>query len=283
MKTKKIIALLLVAVLAISAVTLAGCSKKKDENAALIVGMECTYPPFCAKEDDGTPSGLEVDLIKDFGTYIGREIQVVDTAWDGLIPGLKNDSLDMVISSMTITEERQKEVDFSNPYCRMVMEVLVYKDSPVQTFDELNNENVKIACKQGTVAQYFAQSAWPKAQLEILDDPSVVLTECAQGKVDAAIYDEMSIYEFWKEHQDTTRVIPITKEQNAANDYEGYIGVAFKKGNDELRQQFNDFIKQYDKDGGFDKLTKKYFAEEEAKYKEMGFVWFFDIDFQSFE
>lgn len=276
-------AILIMTLLVLSLLTV-GCSKNNNSDSdVLTVAMDCSYPPFNTKDKNGDPAGLEVDLIKDFGKSLGKDVVIEDTAWDGLIPSLQTGKADVVISSVTITDDREDTVDFSNPYARMVLELLVNTNSPVQSYEELNNKNVTIAVKNGTVGYFYAKSAWPNAKLELLDDASVAMAEVKQGKVDAFIYDELSIYNYWSANKDTTRIIPITEKQLEANDFEGYIGIAVASGNDELRTQLNDFIKQYDKDGGYEKLSKKYFGDKEQKYRDLGFVWFFDIDYQSYD
>ena len=109
----------------ILACCLAGCtsnaadsdSSATDGNATgektLRVAMELAYPPFETKDDAGNPEGLAVDFIRDFGAAYGYDVQIENTAWDGLIPSLQSDKADLVISSMTITDERKQSVDLS--------------------------------------------------------------------------------------------------------------------------------------------------------------------------
>ena len=76
-----------------------------DQGSTLRVAMELAYPPFETKDDAGNPEGLAVDFIRDFGAAYGYDVQIENTAWDGLIPALQTDKADLVISSMTITDE----------------------------------------------------------------------------------------------------------------------------------------------------------------------------------
>jgi polar amino acid transport system substrate-binding protein len=82
----------------------------------LVVAMELAYPPFETKDDDGTPDGVSVQFMKDFGAAKGYDVEISDTSWDGLIPSLQTGKADCVMSSMTITDERKESVDFSEPY-----------------------------------------------------------------------------------------------------------------------------------------------------------------------
>ena len=86
------------------------------EKPTLVVGMELAYPPFEGKDEQGNPAGVSVDFMKDFAKSAGKEIKIENIAFDGLIPALLTGKVDMVMSSMTITDERRKTVDFSDPY-----------------------------------------------------------------------------------------------------------------------------------------------------------------------
>lgn len=290
-KSAVLISILIAALL----LMLAGCNSSKDATAAkdsntgtisqsangpLTVASELAFPPFESKDANGNPVGLEMDFINAFGKNIGRDIKIVDTAWDGLIPSLETGKADIVISSMTITADRAKVVDFSNPYCKMVMEVLVNKNSKVASYNDLNSPDVTIAVKNGTVAHIFAKERWPKAKLDVLDDVSAAFTEVSQGKADACIYDEYSVYTYWVDHQDTTKCITIPVDQQGAS---GDIGIAVKKGNTELLKQINAFIKNYADQGGFKKLSEKYLPKEQKLFKDLNFTWFFDINYDSYK
>ena len=71
-----------------------GCGKEEKKEEPLVVAMELAYPPFEGKDEAGEPTGVSVDLMKAFGEYIGREIKIENTAWDGLIPSLQTGTAD---------------------------------------------------------------------------------------------------------------------------------------------------------------------------------------------
>jgi len=239
--------------------------------APLVVAMELAYPPFETKDDAGNPTGVSVDIAKDFGAYIGRDAEIVDTAWDGLIPSLQTGKADMVISSMTITDDRKKEVDFSEPYANAELAILANKASGVTSIDDLNQAGKKVAVKTGSTGDLYAQSNLPNAEIISLADEAACVTEVAQGKADGFLYDQLTIYRENQNNPDTTVAIFIPF-QNVE-----YWGVAVKKGNTELLDSLNAFIEQYKANGGFDKLTDKYLKEEKAAFDKLGFKWFFDL------
>jgi len=246
-------------------------STVSEEKEPLIVAMELAYPPFETKDVKGNPSGISVDFAKAFGAYIGREVKIVNTAWEGLIPSLQTGKADMIISSMTITEDRGKVVDFSIPYANSLLGILVNKDSKIESVDDLNQKGMRIAVKAGSTGFIYAKENMNNAEIITLADESACVTEVSQGKADAFFYDQLTIYRNWQKHLDTTRAIFIPFQ-----DTEKW-GVAVKKGNTELLNQINDFIPKFTDNGGFDDLSEKYLKDEKKAFGELGFKWFFDL------
>ncbi|MGD1822823.1 MAG: transporter substrate-binding domain-containing protein [Pleomorphochaeta sp.] len=242
-----------------------------EEKEPLIVVMELAYPPFETKDVNGNPSGISVDFAKAFGESLGREVKIVNTAWEGLIPSLQTGKADMIISSMTITEARGEVVDFSLPYANSLLGILVNKDSKIEKAEDLNSKGMKIAVKAGSTGFIYAKANMTNAQIITLADESACVTEVSQGKADAFFYDQLTIYRNWQKHIDTTRAIFVPFQ-----DTEKW-GVAVKKGNEELLNQINDFIPEFTKNGGFDELSEKYLKEEKKAFEELGFKWFFDL------
>lgn len=241
-----------------------------SDSNKLIVGMELAYPPFETKDENGKASGISVDIANDFAKSLGRELVIENISWDGLLPALQTSKVDMVISSMTITPERSNVVDFSKPYANALLAILANKNSNINSYEDLNNKNVKLALKIGSTAYLYALEHLDKAEIIGLSDESACITEVLQGKADAFIYDQLTIYRNYINNIDSTKVIYMNHK-----DAEHW-GVAFKKGNSELLDAMNSFIDEYRKSGGFDKISQKYLAEEKKAFDEYGFLWFFD-------
>lgn len=260
---------------ALGLLALSGCGKSSGGEGAgsapLVVAMELAYPPFETKDEEGSPSGVSVDFIKAFGESIGREIKIENTGWDGLIPSLQTGKADMVISSMTITDQRKEQVDFSDPYANSLLAILSNKSSNISSIDDLNAAGKSVAVKIGSTGYLYAKEHLPNAEIIALQDESACVTEVSQGKADGFIYDQLTIYRNHMQNEDTTTALFIPFQ-----DVESW-GVAVKKGNTELVGQLNEFIEKYYADGGFDELTKKYMSDEKIAFDELGFQWFFDI------
>lgn len=264
---KRICALMLLLCLPFAA----GCGNGGKKEGPLVVAMELAYPPFETRDDAGEPAGVSVDLMKAFGEYAGREIKIENTAWDGLIPALQTGTADIVISSMTIRPDRAEQVDFSDPYANALLAVLVSKDAGAESIEDLNQEGKKLAVKSGSTGHLYAQSNLTEAELIVLPDESACVTEVAQGRADGFIYDQLTIYRNWQKNLDTTDAIFIPFQEPEQ------WGIAVQKGNTELLEQINGFLKEFREEGGYDKLVETYLSEEKEAFDTLGFQWFFDM------
>lgn len=262
---KKSIYIIIIFICAVFIVS--GCGQ--EESNELIVGMELAYPPFETKDEYGKPTGVSVDFAKAFGDYAGRPVKIENISWDGLIPALQTGKVDMVISSMTITEKRLEKIDFSKPYAKSLLALLVNSRSNVSKAEDLNREGKTVAVKTGSTGQIYAEKNLTKAKIVAFPDESACVTEVSQGKADAFIYDQLTIYRNNKKNPDTTKAVYIP--------FQGveYWGVGVKKGNQELLEQINAFVDIFYAQNGFDAITEKYLKEEKEAFDKNGFEWFF--------
>lgn len=270
---KKSILFFLIASIVSFSLTAAGTQEQNTTEKPLIVAMELQYPPFEMSDNEGNPAGISVDIAKALGTYLDREVIIENTAWTGLIPALQTGKVDIIISSMTITEERKKVVDFSDPYIKSGLSLLLAKASPVNEFSDLNRKGRVVAVKSGTTGAQIAREQLPDAEVRMFDEVAACVLEVSQGKADAFIYDVLTVYENHKKHAETTRVniksIPGT---------DGYWGMAIKKGNTQFKSQVNAFIAEFRKNGGFNNLAEKYLGEQKKLFDESGVPFFFDLE-----
>lgn len=234
----------------------------------LHVGMELSYPPFEMTDTGGQPTGVSVRLAEALGEYLGREVVIENIAFDGLIPALRTGTIDCIISSMTATAERARSIAFSEPYLTTGLTLLVGKDSPIKSADDLDKPGIRVAVKIGTTAHKFAARDLKQAQVFVLNRESAAVLEVIQGKVDAFIYDSLSIYRHHRRHPDTTRAFlkPIREETWA---------IGLRKSDEALRQQIDEFLKKFKKAGGFEKLGDEFLPEEKAFFTKNGIPFYF--------
>ncbi len=239
----------------------AGCDNEPAN--ALVVGMELTYPPFETRDKAGKPSGVSVDLAQALAAELGQPLVIRDMAFDGLIPALESGKIDIILSSMTRNAKREKSIDFSDPYVSTGLSILVSKDSDIQSIDDVDKPGRTVVVKLGTTGHIYATDHLKKAKMVVLDFAVACVEEVAGGKADAFFYDQLSIYENWKERPGKTRAIlkPFQEEVWA---------VGIKKGNTEMRDKVNGFLKNYREANGFEKLAEKHLKEQQEAFSKMG-------------
>ena len=243
-------------------------SCEKGGGKPLRVGMDMSYPPFEMRDTQGLPAGVSVDLAKALGESLGRAVEFENMPFDGLIPALKTGRVDVVISSMTATDERAQSIDFSEPYWRTGLCLLVGAKSEVRSAADLDQAGRKVAVVRATTGQIWARQTLRNAEVLDLAKETACVLEVTQGKADAFIYDQMSTLRNWQANPDTTRaVLQSFKEENWA--------VALRKGDADLRAKVNAFIAKYRAEGGFDRLGDKWLGEPKASFAKLGVPFIF--------
>jgi polar amino acid transport system substrate-binding protein len=249
---------------------LAAGSRLDAQDAAkpLIIGMELNYPPFEMTDPDGNPTGVGVDMARALCDYLHRPIQIENMPFEGLIPALKTGRIDLVISSMTATDERRKSIDFSDPYLSTGLAILVSKNSAIHGIADVDKSGVNVVVKTGTTSATYARDHLPNANVLDFPQDSTCALEVIQGKADAFLYDQMSIYQFAQKHPDSTRGIlaPFQKESWA---------IGIRKGNTALETQVNAFLKDFRARHGFDALADKYLKADKEAFRKMGYPFYF--------
>ena len=234
----------------------------------LVIGMEMAFPPFEMLDSKGQPAGVSVDMAHAMGQYLNRPVRIENIPFDGLIPSLKTGKIDVIISSLTVTEDRKKSIDFTDPYLKMGLAILATKDCDIQSIDDVDKPGRRVAVKKGTTGNIYAIQHFKNAKLLVLNDQSTCAIEVSQGKADCFIYDQISIFQNWKKYEATTRAIlqPFSQEDWA---------MGIRKGNDGLRTQINGFLKQFKESGGFNALGTKYFGESKKAFQALGIPFYF--------
>ncbi|MGI6227566.1 MAG: transporter substrate-binding domain-containing protein [Peptococcales bacterium] len=244
-----------------------GCGEKEDNT--LVVGMELAYPPFETTDKNGNPEGISVDLANALGEYLKRPVKIENMAFTGLIPALTTKKIDMIISSMTITEKRLETVDFSDPYCKAYLALLVNAYSDVDKVTDLNQKGKKIAVKKGSTGYFYATENLKEGEILVFDKETACVLEVVQGRADAFIYDQMTIFKNWQQYPDSTKAL-----LEPFNDYE-YWGIALRKEDTKLKEQINTFLKEFKNEQGFEKLGEKYLGEIKGEFAKRDIPFFF--------
>lgn len=244
-----------------------GCSRSDN---TLVIGMDASYPPFEYKDSSGQFAGVSVDMGNALAKDLGKDVQFQNIGFDGLIAALKSGSVDVVISSMTANDVRRQSIDFSEPYVKIGLALLLAKNSPVQSIDDLNKPGRKVAVRLGTTAEAYAREHLPEVQRVVLDSDTACVMEVVKGGVDAWIYDQLSLLRYHERHPETTRLLlnPVRSE---------FWAIGLRKGDAELKAKVDDFLKRYRAEGAFQKLAEKHLAKERQMMTEAGVPFLFEV------
>jgi polar amino acid transport system substrate-binding protein len=245
---------------------LCGCggrSKTTGSALDLRVGMELSYPPFEMQDKAGNPDGVGVKLAEALAKHLGRPLKIVPMDFSGLIPALKTGNIDLILSSMTATEERRQSIDFSAPYAFTGLALLVRKDSDVQSIEDLKKPGITLTAKATTTGETWAINNLPKTNRVVFENQTACVLEVAQGRADAFIYDQLSIYQYARENPETTRALlkPFVEESWA-------IGIS--KDKEKLKLQVNAFLDEFRAQGGLAKLGDQYLKNEKKFLEDQG-------------
>jgi polar amino acid transport system substrate-binding protein len=246
--------------------TLCACSRGNK----LVIGTDATYPPFEFVDENGVITGVDIEIGKEIGKALGREVEFKNINFDGLQTALLTNALDLVISSVSATPERRKAVDFSDPYVKTGLSVLVAKDSPVMKSDDLQAPGRKIVVRLGTTGETWAREHLKNAEIKALDNDTSCVMEVVNANVDAWIYDQVSIMRHHAEHAEKTRALltPLREEVWA---------VALRQGETEMKAKINEVLARMKADGSFKRLADRFMAKEQKMMAEQGIPFVFEL------
>lgn len=252
---KKIVSLFILGMMILS-LALVGCGKQEAPKFKVLkVGSEAAFAPF-EFQDEATKeyTGFDIDLIKAIGKQMGSEVQIQNMAFDGLIPALEANNIDVAISAMTITEERSRKVSFSKPYYESGLTIVVKNENnTIKDFNDL--EGKKIAVQLGTTGADEAKK-FKDAQVREFNSAPEAFLELKAGGVDAVVNDKpVNEYYIAKAGGKDAKIVgkPLTAE-----DY----GIAASGKNKELAAQISKALEELKKNGEYEKIYVKWFGRK---------------------
>ncbi|MCY7685457.1 MULTISPECIES: transporter substrate-binding domain-containing protein [Bacillus] len=235
---------------------MAACGSKSDSGSGegkgtYKIGIDVTYPPF-EFEKGGKTVGIDVDLINAIAKDQDFKVKLEAMDFSGIIPAMQAGQLDVGMGGMSITDERKKKVDFSDPYFDAGLTVVVKKDSSIKSIDDLKGK--KLAVKNGTTGAKFATDNADKYGYEVVqfnDSPSM-FQEVSNGNADALIED-YPVITYAIAQQDLK--LKTVGDRLNGDQY----GISVMKGkNQDLLKKINKGLKNLKKNGEYDKIIEKY-------------------------
>jgi len=222
------------------------CQEKKNENI-IKLATSPDYPPFEYKKN-GEIVGFDIDMAKLIAKELGKELSIIEIDFSSLIPALQSGKVDFVISGLTVTEDRERNVDFSDVYYKASIVGLAFQNQNIKNIEDLKDK--KIGAQLGSVMEIFAKDQQKELEgvtVTSLSNNLHLLQELKLGRIDILFLEEGQIKDFLSMNPE---LVSITFPKTGS----GY-AVAFRKNSD-LKDQFNKAIGKLKSEGVLKKQEK---------------------------
>jgi len=214
--------------------------------------------PFAGRVGDKIV-GFDIELSQRFGAWSHKKVEWVDMPFGSLLPSLNGGKIDFITATLAITEERTKEIDFSDPYYSSGVTIIGRKgaETASQTgkmtvLDDISDKRVGIFT--GTVHDAYMAATYPKAQVFRYESSADMMMSLKSGKIDVAMFDRITAGLVLKRNPDLGLLTDEVLDMS--------LGVGFNKKNTDLLYEFNSFLKEIRADGTYDQMHKRWFVED---------------------
>ena len=223
----------------------------------LRVGSDVAYPPFEYYDADGvTPIGVDMELAEALGEKLGCEVEIVNTAWDGIFAGLSKGDYDVVISAVTITADRLLDFDFSDPYIENWQSIVVMSDGEVKPADPSELAGLRVGYQEDTTSDIYLTDFIDKngITVETFEYATVMnaYDDLAAGRLDAVISDSTVAAKYIADEKYEQSWIQTEGEPEL-------FGICMPKGSTELQTAVNEALAEIKADGTLNEIFNTYF------------------------
>ena len=220
----------------------------------LRIGTEGAYPPFNLMDGNGQVVGFDVDIAHALCAKMKAECSVVTSDWDGIIPALNAKKFDFLVASMSITDERKQAVDFTNAYYTNKLQFVAPKSVDFKTDKDSLKKKV-IGAQRATIAgTWLEDNLSGVVEIKLYDTQENAYLDLASNRIDGMLADTFVQWEWLK--SDAGKDFEFKGEPVFDNDK---IGIAVRKGQDQLRERLNKALDEIVADGTYQAINDKYF------------------------
>lgn len=228
------------------------------EAGKLHMSTNAAFPPYEMVADDGSFEGIDVEVATAIAKKLGLELVVDDMDFDAALLAAQNGKSDIVMAGVTVNEERQKVMDFSDTYATGIQVVIVKEDSPIQSVDDLANAEM-IGCQKATTGYIYCSDTvenggYGEDHVTAYDNGATAVQALVNGQIDAVVIDNEPAKSFVAANPG----LKILDTEFAVEDYA--IGMA--KGNTQLLDAINGAMAELKADGTFQAIVDKYIPAE---------------------
>jgi len=235
------------------------CAVSFAQGKDLKVAIDPTYEPFTFKTADGKPTGFDVDIASALCEQVKRKCVFVEQVWDSMIPGLQAKKYDVIISSMSITEDRQKVIDFTNKYYNTPSRVVVKKD--VKFTGPASIKGKKIGVLKGSTQEKYAMGELKTAGVEVVpyEAQDQVYLDIKSGRLDGTVADFVEVTGGFLSKPEGKDYNLVGPELYTEKYFGTGVGIGLRKGETALKNELNAAIKAIRANGTYKKINDKYF------------------------
>ncbi|WP_243342980.1 ABC transporter substrate-binding protein [Anaerococcus sp. AGMB09787] len=216
------------------------------------LGTSADFPPFEFYKDQEM-TGIDIDIANEISKKIGIEIKFHDMEFSAIIASIESGKLDGGMSGFTVTDERKKQVNFTDSYTKSVQKIMIKNDSEIAAIDQLKDK--KIGVQLGTTGEIFAVDDFGDENVQSFAKYSDAVLALQSGKIDAMVLDQQTADKFVKANDD----LKILETDYAQEDY----AIALGKENQALYDEINKALNELKEDGTIDKILDKYINSED--------------------
>ena len=230
--------------------TIQSILKKKE----IRVGFESGYMPFEMTDKKGNYVGFDIDIAKELAKAMGVKFVPVNTDWDGIIPSLITKKFDIIMSGMTVTQERNLKITFVDPVIVVGQTILISKKNAgkIKSYKDLNDPKYVVTSKLGTTGEEAVKRMIPKCTYKSFEKENEGVLEVVNGKADAFVYD-LPFNAVFMAEQGAGKLIfldePFTYEP---------LAWAINQGDPDFLNFLNNFLKQIKNDGRYERIYNKW-------------------------
>jgi polar amino acid transport system substrate-binding protein len=225
------------------------------EEGAVMIATDATWPPMEYIDETGELVGFDVELINAIADEAGLEIELKNTAWDGIFAGLANGAYDAIISSVTITEERKSAMLFTEPYVN-AGQVLIVKKSASGISGIEDMAGLKVGAQNGTTGD-FAIEEYPEIERMAYDEIGLAVEDLMNGNISGVVCDSITASDFVLNNESYAGSLTIAGEPFT----EEYLGIAVSKSRPDLVEKFNEGLAAVEASGKMDELVVKWLGD----------------------
>ncbi|SFT88279.1 amino acid ABC transporter substrate-binding protein, PAAT family [Pseudovibrio denitrificans] len=234
---------------------IAGAQAADLGGQVLKIGSDTTYPPMeTVDEKTGEIVGFDVDIMDAICAKINCKAEFVTTAWDGIFAALVQGEFDVVMSGVSITDERKKTMDFSDPYLVVSQAILLRVEDEGTSLDAFQNGSKTLAAQTGTTNAQLAEKLVTRDNTRLYDTFAAAILALQNADVDGVIIDGTSAHAYEQEFAGELTAAIKGLESDP-------LGIVFQKGSP-MVDAFNEGLEQIKADGTWDALVAKYWGVE---------------------